>query len=622
MRRITFHLLALAAALLSASCSQIIEDVKSEGEEAVIATIGQETRTSIGEEEDGARKVLWSEGDRIIISAGTSSSLKAIYKAADYGSATAAFIPEDASKTLDFSAGVIAGYPVEEMFIGNPNDDAELYFTIPSEQHYVRGSFAEGAMPMVSDVAYEPVLNFHNAAGVLRLNLSAKNSGTKVSEITITTASYISGECGYIPKSKKLFFDSSMMPSNQVSLVCEDGVALSSEPTPFYIVVPPQTYADMAITVTTTDGKQQTFRMKNGKEITVKRSTITTIPLVIDETGETKDPRFMIKIESVTTKNIMVSIEIKNTTSYFCGLQTKASFLKDLESNEIAQSLPYKTPYTSPFSYSGYITSFQEEMKEILMEAGQSYVIWFAPYKKNGEYTNEDIVYGETMTKAYTSGGSIQVSYKDLVIDMTSISMILSAPGSTDIYMNLVSDEELANYPTEKDKINLLLAPGGKSFFLDVQEDIFERKFLRPGARMTLLAIAIDRQGRYGPLLIEEFETVPIPYNSLNVSINKDIAALRSSSSINWSVSNGEAVQYRYLFRETGSHLWQNVLDTSAEVAQETMYLNPGMYYINSTTEASATVSGLTSGTEYVIVVVAVDSEGNTSVADSWTFTY
>jgi hypothetical protein len=64
------------------------------------------------------------------------------------------------------------------------------------------------------------------------------------------------------------------------------------------------------------------------------------------------------------------------------------------------------------------------------------------------------------------------------------------------------------------------------------------------------------------------------------------------------------------------------VLDTSAEVAQETMYLNPGMYYINSTTEASATVSGLTSGTEYVIVVVAVDSEGNTSVADSWTFTY
>lgn len=622
MRSFPFHLIALAAALLSASCSQIIEDVKPEGAGTVIATIGQETRTSIGEEEDGARKVLWSEGDRIILSAGTASSLKAIYKATDYGSATAAFIPEDASKTVDFSAGIIAGYPVEEMYIGKPDGNTELYFTIPSEQHYVSGSFDEGAMPMISDVAYEPVLNFHNAAGVLRLNLSSESSAISIASITITTSEYISGECGYIPNSKKIFFDDSMICSNQVSLICDSGVNISSSPVPFYIVVPHQTYSDMSICVTTTDGKQQTFRMKSGKEITVKRSTITTIPLVIDETGETKDPRFMIKIESVTTKNIMVSIEIKNTTSYFCGLQTKASFLKDLESNEIVQSLPYKTPYTSPFSYSGYITSFQEEMKEILMEAGQSYVIWFAPYKKNGEYTNEDIVYGETMTKAYTSGGSIQVSYKDLVIDMTSISMILSAPGSTDIYMNLVSDEELANYPTEKDKINLLLAPGGKSFFLDVQEDIFERKFLRPGTRMTLLAIAIDRQGRYGPLLIEEFETVPIPYNSLNVSINKDIAALRSSSSINWSVSNGEAVQYRYLFRETGSHLWQNVLDTSAEVAQETMYLNPGMYYINSTTEASATVSGLTSGTEYVIVVVAVDSEGNTSVADSWTFTY
>ena len=359
MRSISFHLIALAAVLLSASCSQIIEDVKSEGAEAVIATIGQETRTSIGEEEDGARKVLWSEGDRIILSAGTASNLKAIYKAADYGSATAAFIPEDASKTVDFSAGIIAGYPVEEMYIGKPDGNTELYFTIPSEQHYVSGSFDEGAMPMISDVAYEPVLNFHNAAGVLRLNLSSESSAISIASITITTSEYISGECGYIPNSKKIFFDDSMICSNQVSLICDGGVKISSSPVPFYIVVPHQTYSDMSICVTTTDGKQQTFRMKSGKEISIKRSTITTIPLLLNQIDDAQDPKFTIKIESVTFENIRVSIEIKNTQSYFCGLQTKESFLRDLDSGYLLESLPYTNPYTTPLSYTGNITSFQ-----------------------------------------------------------------------------------------------------------------------------------------------------------------------------------------------------------------------------------------------------------------------
>lgn len=622
MRSISFHLIALAAALLSASCSQIIEDVKSEGAEAVIATIGQETRTSIGEEEDGARKVLWSEGDRIILSAGTSSNLKAIYKAADYGSATAAFIPEDASKTVDFSAGIIAGYPVEEMYIGKPDGNTELYFTIPSEQHYVSGSFDEGAMPMISDVAYEPVLNFHNAAGVLRLNLSSESSAISIASITITTSEYISGECGYIPNSKKIFFDDSMICSNQVSLICDGGVKISSSPVPFYIVVPHQTYSDMSICVTTTDGKQQTFRMKSGKEISIKRSTITTIPLLLNQIDDAQDPKFTIKIESVTFENIRVSIEIKNTQSYFCGLQTKESFLKDLDSGYLLESLPYTNPYTAPLSYTGNITSFQEALGDVLIEAGQSYVIWFVPYDKNGEYTKDDLKYVETMTKGFTSGGSVKVSYSDLVIDMTSISMTVSASGSSYIYCQLLPDEVLLNYPEEKDKINMLLTPGSGSTVFDKYQDILIRKQLRPGARMTLIAVAIDRNGKYGPLLTEHFETDHIPYNDLEVSIDKDLAAFRNTSTINWSSSGGDVVQYRYILKETGSHLWQNVFEQSVEMAQETMYLSPGLYYITSLEGTSAKISNLTEGTEYIMIVVAVDADGNISVADSWTFTY
>ena len=139
---------------------------------------------------------------------------------------------------------------------------------------------------------------------------------------------------------------------------------------------------------------------------------------------------------------------------------------------------------------------------------------------------------------------------------------------------------------------------------------------------MTLIAVAIDRNGKYGPLLTEHFETDHIPYNDLEVSIDKDLAAFRNTSTINWSSSGGDVVQYRYILKETGSHLWQNVFEQSVEMAQETMYLSPGLYYITSLEGTSAKISNLTEGTEYIMIVVAVDADGNISVADSWTFTY
>ncbi len=608
--------------MLSAACTSVTEQESHSGSEYVTASIGAETRTSIGPSNDSGRKVVWSEGDRIIISAGSSSKEKAIYKAVSHGSATASFAAEDGANMLDFSTGVIAGYPVDEMYIGAPDENNELFFTIPSEQNYRKDSFDEGAMPMISDIAYEPVLNFKNAAGVLRLNLSAQESDVTISEITITTAESISGECGYIPKTRKIFFDGSMLSSNQVSLLCGSGVKVSSEVVPFYIVVPHQIYSEMTIGITTTDGLEQTFRMKSDKQITIKRSTITTIPLVLNEIEESQDPKVGINIENVTFDNIRVNIEVKNTTMYYCGLQTKQSFMRDIESNYILESLPYLTTYTSPMSYSGNISSFQTEMGDVLIEPGQSYVIWIIPYKKSGEYTVDDIVYVETMTKSFTSGGSIKVSYRDLAIDMTSISMTLSAVGSSYIYSILMTEEEYLTYVTESEKIALLLTPGGRSTVFDSYEDIFVRKFLRPGARMVLLSIAIDKSGKYGPLLTEVFQTDPVPYNNLKVNIDKDINAVKSSGTITWTVSGGTAVSYSYFLKPTSGYRWIDTFQQDVTRVEEELYLNPGLYYFGSSNTPSISTSQITESGEQILIVTAVDADGNISKADSWTFTY
>ena len=614
----------LAATLIASSCTiQEETSLKNSISEAepVIATIGAQTRTSVGPKVDGAYKVHWSEGDEIIISTGRQRTDKHYYRTTSHGTAEGVFLPEDGKDPVSFATGAIAGYPSESTFLGIADETVDVFFTIPEMQDYVPGSFAEEAMPMISDVTYEPVLNFHNAAGVLKLNISTAEPDIRISDICITTSQYICGECGYNPATKTIFFDDTTIGSNEVILRCLDGAQVGDSGTPFHLVVPHQRYSDMTITVTTIDGLQQVFKMKSGKEITIQRSTITEIPLVLNNMNNVGEQEIKASVTSVTYDNFFIKVGMNNITSYFCGLDTKDSFLREMESGQLLKVLEYGTPYTGPFTYSGTVTRFQEELKDFLLEPGQTYILWFVPYKKIGGYTEEDIYYIEATTKSFTPGGSISVSYSNLEIDNTSISMDLTATGAKFIYAQLMSEDALKAYPTEQDKIDLLLKPGGSCTVLDTDHDIFVRKFLRPGQKMTLLALAIDYQGRYGSLTMEHLQTIPLAYNSMTVNINENIEKL-GSSTVEWSVSGGNASSYRYIIRETDSHLWTNVLAEDITIAQEKMFLEPNLYYINHTAEASAKLSNMVSGKEYILIVVAVDENGASSVADSWKFTY
>lgn len=611
-----------AVSLLAASCTVFndpeINDIQNT--EPIYASIGEDTRTIIGEKDGNAYKVEWETGDRILISTGTSQKAKSIYITSESGTPSAAFFPEEGEEAVDFSQGAIAGYPVENMYLGMPDTDKEVYFTIPDIQSHIPGSFDSGAMPMISDVTDKPELHFYNAAGVIRLRLSSEEKDLEISSVTITSSAYLSGECGYIPKSRKLFFDESMLSNNYVTLQCEDGTALSENDT-FHIVVPHQTYKDLIITVMTSDNRQQMFTMKSGREIAVGRSSIVTIPLKLDALTAVGAPKIKVKVSSVTFENIMVDIAMDNVTTYYCGIQTKLAFGRDIESGELLASLPYRNSYTSPLSYSGSISAFQEEMQDLLIEPGQSYVIWFVPHKQSGIYTTDDIIYTETMTKSYTSGGSKKISYSALETGYTSISMTLRSSGATAIYCQLLSEDQMKQYTSDSDLIRRLLEPGGGSTVFDNDNDIFERKFLNPGTQMTLIALAIDISGRYGPLFKEVFKTKAIPYNTTAVDIIEDIAALKESSSISWNVSGDTVSGYRYIFRETNSYLWQNTLGASVLKAQETMFLDPGLYYINTVSTPSVKLA-TDPGKEYIIIVTAVDEDGNISVADSWTFEY
>lgn len=607
------------AGVVLASCTvtEYNDNTTLEGADTVVASIGEDTRTTYGTEEDGAHKVLWSEGDRILVATGSGNANQATYTTKDGGSTSAVFVSDDPSKKLDFSSGAIAGYPSENMYITSTDPDKEIFFTIPKIQEYCENSFADNAMPMISDVTYENVFHFKNAAGVLRLMISSDRS-VSVSSITVTSSQYICGESGYIPKHSRYFFDSSMMCSNTVTVDCGSGVKVGSDGTAFNIVVPHQTYEDLTIIVKTSDKKEQMFQMKEGKSITIQRSVISTIPLKLDNLVDSKAPSASIEVSDISFDRFKIEVSITNTSSYFCGLTTKKQYDPDF----ILSTIENGNPYTAPLFYKGLVSRFQEEMEDILLVPGETYTLWIIPVKTEGEYTIHDIFATDVTMKTFTPGGSINITTSNLYIDRAMIAMDIIAEEAMYIYSNLIHENEIAAYDTEEKKIEHLLDPEGYSTVFNNDEEHFERKFLKPDTKYTFLSIAIDSKGQYGPLYEQILSTEALPYNNLIVKIDKNLAELQKTSTVKWTVTGGKAHEYRYIFRESDGHLWQNTLERSVITAQEMMFMQPDIYYISKTKESQAVLSGLTSGKEYVIVVTAADENGNGSIADSWIFTY
>ena len=582
------------------------------------------TKTHLNPDNDSnIRKVLWSKGDKILLS----GSYDKIYYTDDDASAFAAFYPEDGIDFMDLSTGVIAVYPAEGIYMSGPDAEKEIYLTIPNVQQYAEGTFADNTMPMVSDVSYDTELHFSNAAGVIRLLISTEATNVKVSSISINTNEMIASETGgdmcYIPADREYNFDPDYTYGvNTLRLDCGEGVKIGSEGTPFYVVVPHQTYTGMTITVNTTDGQKQMFTLKEGKAITVKRSGISTIPLTVNTLSS---PIVSIEQVSSTFQSIKVKIRMENVSSFYCGISKKEAFDRDFTSGNLISEAQYNTLYTNSsnkVTYEGSAFRFQKELGDILIEPGQSYIMWILPHKDSGEYTADDFTYTEIKTEKLSPGGTIEVTYSSLAIDMTSISMDISAKGASIMYAALLSQETMSHFKTEEDIVNYITYPGGPAVIYDGSSETLVRKQLNPDTEMTVVILPVNAMGVYGKLFTETFRTKAVPYSSYSVTIDEAVVSENGQDYIKWNVSEGKPSGFRYIIRATDNHLWTNTLQGSVLRAQETMYLSPELYYIEKTTDSRAPLNNLTKGSEYILIVTAVDENGASSVADSWTFIY
>ncbi len=263
MKRIIIFAALAAFALTSCQQEISIEESKPEGLVFTATTEIPATKTAL----DASLNVVWQAGDEITVMGG--SSIGTYTTTAD-GDTKATFTHHSGTEAT--TSPYKAWYPTTLY------DNVTL--VLPATQTYTAGNITGNPMYAESETAN---LSFKNLCGIIKLNISTTQTGKKVRKIVLSADQGMSGE---ISNFATLSTDPTAAVSGTagVTLDCgTEGVEIGSNAIPFYISVPAADYENLAITVETTDGLQQTKKLKAGEKVTVARSIITDVSLTFND---------------------------------------------------------------------------------------------------------------------------------------------------------------------------------------------------------------------------------------------------------------------------------------------------------------------------------------------------
>jgi XTP/dITP diphosphohydrolase len=144
MKNTLVTLFASVFVIVSCSINEIDYSPVSKETKTIYASTEVDTKTTLSDNINGVYKVIWSEGDQIAL--------------IDEGGYTAVFVTDEGAKSkslfkykngkddLDFENGVIAGYPVENIYLNSSDPKVPVFITIPSVQEYNGNTFSDNAL--------------------------------------------------------------------------------------------------------------------------------------------------------------------------------------------------------------------------------------------------------------------------------------------------------------------------------------------------------------------------------------------------------------------------------------------------------------------------------------------
>ncbi len=142
-------------------------DVAPAAGKTVIGAGIADTRTSLGENVGGTRKVYWSNGDKINVNGTASEAL--------------ADVPAETS-SVQFTFDGILNLPYSAVYPASIYTDAST-ITLPATQAYAAGSFGANAAPMAAYINSDGNLKFHHLCAVVKLSITKESDADQISYV-------------------------------------------------------------------------------------------------------------------------------------------------------------------------------------------------------------------------------------------------------------------------------------------------------------------------------------------------------------------------------------------------------------------------------------------------------
>lgn len=383
-----------------------------------------------------------------------------------------------------------------------------------------------------------------------------------------------------------------------------EGLGISSENTALFKSV---SDAADAVTVTLADGSE----------------------IVIAKKSEAEQPADEVAIEfsDVMYDDATVTITVPEEGKFYWNYTVKDEFYDPaFILNELAWNYEYLTFYTS--AYTGKVNPYGT------LSSGQTYVVsvvLIEDGKDANAYTEADVITKEITTPELQSGSTLSVTLTPNESTMTSVSANITVSG--EYYKLYATCMETARYEElSNDESAMITELTG---YTALTEPVIENPYLSAGAERVLVAVAVDKEGKYSAVSAVEVSTKDVVFNE-NITITLDEPSVDlTSATIPFEVTGGDIVSFRCLRVDAVYELPNNGNYNGGDINTMSSYLasyTPSMYDFNvmDITGADFTaamssgeihLTDLLTGTKYAFFMIGLDADGNATRAVTCSFT-
>ena len=332
-----------------------------------------------------------------------------------------------------------------------------------------------------------------------------------------------------------------------------------------------------------------------------------------------------LKVLSTSFFDAEVEFAFAGTKGYIVGFSPKESYSANSCLNIFRENKDSGLTLKTDVAYSGSFLEFFGGAGSAL-EYGREYVAWCLECGGRNEVSFSNLRTWNFTTQDFTTGGNLEIVASDVEVDYTTISAKLStAEEHIYMYYTFASPNKVGNYDDEA-KLDLLLESGTKSRSAEAVTATFRNG--TQNTKMVLIAVAVDKNGKFGKVFTQEYTTKKIIYNT-SLDLVVDQPANPSIVDTRAKVTCEGAVSYLYLCISVDemTKRFGSVNNTGVTKAGEYMIVNPlgqGVYStkneLNALEDGCIVVKGLTT-LEHALIVVAIDANGDYSAAKAVYFT-